>query len=170
MDSEDRDHFKTIVSQFLEPPDALPRGPSVGNKSGGPDQAYCLWMTQTLFACYRKDEAHDADLYCAAVAAVLGDYSREVIERVVDPRTGIAAEMKFLPAVAEVIAFCDRTVKRLETMAKPRARAAPYVPPPVLPGQIDSTEFNRRIAAGELKPRPIGRFEQPGDEWNKGIR
>ena len=170
MDSEDRDHFKTIASQLVEPPDALPRGPNGESESGGLGQAYCLRMTQILFACYRKDEAHDADLYCAAVASVLAGYSKAVVDRVTDPRTGIAAEMKFLPAVAEVIAFCDRTVKLLETLAKPRARAVPYAPPPVLPGQIDSMEFARRLMFGEIRPRPIGRFEQPGDEWNRGTR
>lgn len=162
MDTEDRDHFKTIANQFLEPPDALPRGPNVGNKSGGLDQAYCLRMTQILFSCYRKDEAHDADLYCAAMASVLAGYSKAVVDRVTDARTGIAAEMKFLPAVAEVIAFCDRTVKLLETLAKPRVRAVPYVSPPVLPGQIDATMFAKLVREGKTSLRPIGAFETRG--------
>jgi hypothetical protein len=119
-------------------------------------------MTQVLFACYRKDEAHDADLYCAAVASVLADYSREVVERVTDPRTGIAAEMKFLPAVAEIISFCDRTVKRLELMAKPQLRAVPYVPPPIKPGQIDATQFAKLVAEEKIPLRPTGAFEPGG--------
>jgi hypothetical protein len=75
-----------------------------------------------------------------------------------------------LPNVGQIREFCDSIARRMEVLVRPKAVAAPYVPPPVLPGQIDSTEFARRVAAGELKSRPIGRFETAGDEWNRGIR
>ena len=123
-----------------------------------------------IAGCYRRDEAQNPQMFAAALALVLGEYPRAVVEYVADPRTGVITEFPMgLPNIGQIQGFCDRTIKRFETMAKPRARAVPYVPPPVLPGQIDSTEFNRRVATGELKPRPIRRFEQPGDEWNKGV-
>ena len=75
-----------------------------------------------------------------------------------------------LPNIGQIRDFCDVVARRMEVLVKPKAVAVPYVPPPVKPGQIDSAEFARRVAAGELKPRPIGRFEQAGDEWNRGIR
>jgi hypothetical protein len=102
---------------------------------------------------------------------VLGDYPRTVVDYVADPRTGVITEFPMgLPNIGQIQGFCDRTVKRFELMAKPRAVAVPYVPPPVLPGQIDSNEFARRVASGELKPRPIGRFETIDDKWNRGLR
>lgn len=60
-----------------------------------------------MFSCYRRDEAHDPEMYCAAVAAVLADYPREVVDHVTDPRTGLPGTQKFLPNVAEVREACD---------------------------------------------------------------
>lgn len=59
-----------------------------------------------LFGCYRRDEAHDPETYTAAIAAVLAEYSQFVVDRVTDPRTGIATTCKFLPTVAELTDAC----------------------------------------------------------------
>ena len=170
MDSEDRDHFKTIANQFPEQRAGSRNAPPGANKFGAPDQAWCLEMTQILFSCYRKDEAHDGDIYCAAVASVLAEYPREVVETVTDPRTGIASESKFLPSVAEVRSFCSVTAARAAIANAPRRPVKPYVPPPLPPGRINSTMHARLVAEGRLKSRPIGYFEKPGDEWNRGIK
>jgi hypothetical protein len=168
MDSEDRDHFKTIASQSVVPGASSLRPQGGVSSPSAQDQAYYLDRATLLFSCYRRDEAHDPKVYVAAAAAVLGCYPVKVIERVTDPRTGIASDIKFLPNIAEIREACDRAAILIDKMAEPKRRAIPYVPPPVLPGQIDSNEFARRVAAGEIKPRPIGRFEQQGDEWNGG--
>jgi hypothetical protein len=160
MDTEDRDHFKTIASQSAAPQVGLPRPQSAGTSHSDQYPAYCLKRTQILFSCYRKDEAHDAELYCAAVASTLACYDRAVVDHVTDPRSGIASEVKFLPAVAEIRSFCNTAAARMKLHERPERRiAVPYVPPPVLPGQITYGEFLKRVATGELKPRPIGRFE-----------
>ena len=160
MDSEDRDHFKTIASQSVGPQAGLPRPRGAGNSHSDQFPVYCLERTMILFSCYRKDEAHDADLYCAAIASTLACYDRAVVDHVTDPRSGIASEMKFLPAVAEVRSFCNEAAARMK-MHEQRERkvAVPFVPPPLKPGQITYGEFLKRSATGELKPRPIGRFE-----------
>jgi hypothetical protein len=125
-----------------------------------------------LFSCFRKDEAHDADLYCAAVASILAGYERAVVDHVTDPRTGIASEMKWLPAVAEVRSFCNQAAARMKLHQTTERRVVKrYVPPPVVaPGRINTVMHAKMIADGTAKARPIGRFEQPGDEWNRGIR
>jgi hypothetical protein len=60
-----------------------------------------------LFGCYRKGDANDPEIYAAAIAATLSDFTREVVDYAVDPRTGIASKVKFLPTVAEVREFCQ---------------------------------------------------------------
>ena len=171
MDTEDRDHFKTIANLSAVRPDGSRRPPSGASSPSDLDPAYCLNRTRVLFSCYRKDEAHDADLYCAAVASVLAGYAKAVVDHITDPRTGIASEMKWLPAVAEVRSYCNQATARMELHARVDKRVAvPFVPPPLKPGQIDSVMFAELVAEGKIKPRPIGPFEQAGDEWNRGLR
>lgn len=162
MDLEDREHFKTIANQLVAPPIASRNGPNGASKSGGLDQASCLRLARTLFSCYRRDEAHDPEIYVSAVAAVLSEYPAAVVESVTDPRTGLASENKFLPNVAEVREACTKTAARMQRLSEPKRVVREFVPPPVLPGQITSTEFFKLVDQGKTKPRPIGAFERGG--------
>ncbi len=104
------------------------------------------------------------------MASTLACYDRAVVDHVTDPRTGIASEMKWLPAVAEIRSFCNAAASRMKLHEQTEHKVAkPYVPPPIKPGQITYGEFLKQASEGGLKPRPIGFFEQPGDEWNRGI-
>ena len=104
MDFEDYE-FRRIAAAPVEPLPNSQKKLNGGNSHSGLAPDYLLNRAELLFACYRKDEAHDPQTYSAAVAAVLGDgYSREVVEYVTDPRTGIPSKQKFLPAVVEVSA------------------------------------------------------------------
>lgn len=69
--------------------------------------AYAAERAQMMFGCYRKGDANDPETYTAAVAAILSEYSPEVVQRVTDPRTGIPRRMKFMPNPAEVAEACD---------------------------------------------------------------
>jgi hypothetical protein len=121
-----------------------------------------------MFACYRKDDAHDPQKYCAAVAAVLGDgYTRAIIEYVTDPRTGIPSRQKFLPAVAEVREACDARaahIDRMERYSEVKTIARPHRPDPTYckPGQITYRQHLELAAQGKTKLRPIGAFEPAG--------
>ena len=124
-----------------------------------------------IAGCYRRDEAQNPEMFAAALALILGEYPYAVVDYVADPRTGVITEFPMgLPNVGQIRKFCDVVYDRQERLAAPRRVAIPFVPPPVKAGQIDSSEFARRIAVGELKPRPVGRFEQAGDEWNRGVQ
>jgi hypothetical protein len=114
-----------------------------------------------MFACYRRDEATDPEIYCAAIASILGDgYSLEVVEYVTDPRTGLPSTQKFLPTVAEVRSACDARASYLDRVNRySKLKPAPRKEITKRPGEIDAAEFDRRVALGELKSRPIGRFE-----------
>ncbi len=91
-----------------------------------------------LFSCYRKDEASDPEIYSAAIAATLSDYSRLVVDRVTDPRTGVASYQKFLPAVAEVREACDKEQQKIWNIETYKERkAVPFV-------RTDTTSPGRR--------------------------
>lgn len=60
-----------------------------------------------LLGCYRKGDAEDPDIYLTAVAAMLASYPQAVVNRVTDPRTGIAGRQNFLPTVADVRHACE---------------------------------------------------------------
>lgn len=84
-----------------------------------------------MFGCFRKDEAQNPEVYCAAIAATFALYSKSVVDFVTDPRTGIPSESKFLPNVAEVRTVCNTQAKREADLAKPRVDLSrgPYYPP-----------------------------------------
>ena len=160
MDNEDREHFKTIGSALAKPQTGLSTQRSAANLQSRHDQASCLTKAKAIFGCYRRDEAHDPEGFVAALAAILGDYPAQLVDYAADPRTGVSTEYPMgLPNVGQIRQFLDAALRRMEIMSKPKPIAKPYVPPPLKPGQITYGEFLRRVDAGELKPRPIGRFE-----------
>jgi hypothetical protein len=114
-----------------------------------------------VLGCYRRDEANNPEIYSAAIAAIFEDYSRVVVERAADPRTGIASQYKFLPAVAEVREFCDREAERERRWAKPARRYLPVSENFCRPPGADFADM------AEKHVRPIGRFEEAGDKWNR---
>lgn len=101
MDSENRDHFRTLAVSYKQRTGSSTER-NAANSHSDRDPVYLLKRARMLFACYRKDEAADPEVYCAAVAAVLGDYPRDVIDYVTDPRTGLPSKQKFLPNIAEI--------------------------------------------------------------------
>lgn len=60
-----------------------------------------------------------------AVAATLELYSKNVIDFVTDPRTGIPSEIKWLPNVAEVRAACNKQAEREKVLAQPKVKFQP---------------------------------------------
>jgi len=125
------DTFKMIASPPVQPLDGSQGWQSGDNSHSGLDPAYCLRKAARVFGCYPRDAANDAEIYSAAIAAVFESYSRGVVDRAADPRTGIASQYKFLPAVSEVREFCDREAQRERRMAQEPIRrcVAPYKKP-----------------------------------------
>jgi hypothetical protein len=68
-------------------------------------------LTKILLGCYRTGDANDPTIYAGAIIAVLSDYPLDVIEAAVDPRTGLPAQSKWLPNVAEVKDFCEARMR-----------------------------------------------------------
>ena len=117
-------------------PGVLPSKQSGESSRSDRDLAYCLRRAQTMFACYRRDDATNPEVYCAAVASVLSEYKPVVVDYVTDPRTGIPSDQKFLPSVAEVREACNRRTEQMARLAQPPRYKTnrPYAPEPKFPG------------------------------------
>lgn len=117
-----------------------------------------------MLSCYRKDETHNPEVYSAAVSAILSDgYSREVVDYVTDPRTGIPGKQKFLPAVAEVREACEERAAHLERMQKySKSKPRRYVPPLANPKPHPYGEYLDQCEKMGVNARPIGAFEKGG--------
>ena len=165
MDSEDRDHFKTLQNPSPKRLDVWRQQQKRASLQSDPDQAYCQRAAQAICSCYRRDEAQNPEGYAAALGAVLGDYSRAVVDYASDPRTGVSTEYPMgLPNVGQIRDFCDVLVRRLDVMLKPKPVARPFVPPPKLSGQIDSKEFFALVGAGKTPKAVVSRFEARSPE------
>ena len=163
MDREDQEHFKTIANQSARPQTGLSRPLSKESLQSRLDQASCLLRAKTIFGCYRRDEAHDPEMFVAALAAILGDYPAIVVDYIADPRTGVLSEFPMgLPNVGQIRELCETITRRMETIAKPIAVAAPYVPPPMAKGKISYGEFLKLAQEKKTASRPIGAFESGG--------
>jgi hypothetical protein len=128
--------------------------------------AYCLRRAEMMFACYRRDEAANPEIYCAAIASVLGEYVQTVVDVVTDPRTGIPSKIGFLPSVKEVRDACEaegaRQWRAAHASPKPNLNRD-YVPPENFPGcranvfvPIDAPQYQAVMAwkeSGEADPR-----------------
>jgi hypothetical protein len=170
MDRDDQEHFRTIAAQSAKRLTDSPTPADAASYHSRLDQAYCLSKAKAICGCYRRDEAQDAEAFAAALAIILADYSKTVVDYVADPRTGTIVEFpNGLPNVGQIREFCDIVVRRANTLSKPKSVAVPYVPPPLRPGQIDSATFNKFVAEGKTYPRPVGPFEKVDDKWNKDL-
>lgn len=66
-----------------------------------------------LIAAFPNGNPQSGKGYIGALAAVLADYPRYVATRCCDPRTGVARETRFLPTVADIVAWCERETESL---------------------------------------------------------
>ncbi len=62
--------------------------------------------------------------YLGALAATLATYPRCVSEACCDPRRGIVQDSKFMPAIAEVVQWCEKKVKPLYDQERSASRVA----------------------------------------------
>lgn len=77
-----------------------------------------------MLSCYRRDDTHNPEIYSAAIAAIMGEYSESVVAYVTDPRTGIPSVKKFLPNVAEVREALDVRAAHVERESTYERRVA----------------------------------------------
>lgn len=72
-----------------------------------------------MLGFYRKTDAWDPDAFLTGIAAILGEYSDDIIDEVTHPSKGIPSRLKFPPQPVEVRDAC-------EAVALPRRKAAEH--------------------------------------------
>jgi hypothetical protein len=98
---------------------------------------------QRIISYYPLGSKDASNGYIGAMAAVLGDYPKAIAEKCADPRRGIVLSSTFLPAVAEIVAWCEKEAGRL--VGEPRAY--PVFPP------LDPVSRDGRLSYEELKAK-----------------
>lgn len=138
MDRDDQEHFRKLAVAPVRQAAGSSKLPSVASSDLTRDPKYALQKATIICGCYRKNEVEDAEVYIAALAALLSQYPIAVIDYVADPRTGIASSCKWLPSLAEVKDLCENRANLLEKDAERQARRE---------AQIEQTEAFRREQA-----------------------
>lgn len=69
-----------------------------------------------LLKAFPNGSPPDPKGYIGALAAILREYPRQVALRCADPIKGVSRETKFMPTVADLVAYCERET---EAMRKP---------------------------------------------------
>lgn len=120
MDTEDRDHFKTLAMAIptrASLPPATVSSKGCGLSTTQHQANYAAERAKLLFGSYRKGDANDPDTYVMAITAILSEYEPAVIKRVTDPRLGIARKSKWMPNPAELSEACDEAKKAIKDEA-----------------------------------------------------
>jgi len=109
-------------------------------------------LTAAILECYPNGGHGAGRGYIGALAENLARYPASVARRCADRQHGIVRECKFLPTIADIIAWCEREQEPLfrqahaqETLAMQRAYRA----------EAEAEEVARkgRLSYGELKAR-----------------
>lgn len=66
-----------------------------------------------MISGYPNAKPTDERGYVGAIASVLIEYPRMVATKCTSPVHGVARELKFLPTVAEVVAWCERSASEM---------------------------------------------------------
>lgn len=76
-------------------------------------QGEALRAVGEMLAAFPNGSPANAKGYIGALAAVLGDYPKSVALRCADPAKGVSRETRFMPTVADLVAFCERETAEL---------------------------------------------------------
>jgi hypothetical protein len=64
---------------------------------------------------YPRADVDDPAIYSTSIFVILSEYPQDVLDRLIDPRTGIPRTCKFLPRINEVADMCEAEIKRRPT-------------------------------------------------------
>jgi hypothetical protein len=77
---------------------------------------YAAKAGRAITRVHPKTDVDDFQAYSMAIALIMSEYPKGVLDRVSDPRTGIIRTVKFLPRPAEVAQACDAEAARRTTI------------------------------------------------------
>lgn len=122
-------------------------------------EVYCLRAVRVMYACWRKTDAFDPEIFAAGAGAVLAEYSLDIVDLVCDPRTGLPSKLQFPPTIKEIRDSCDSIISiRKEHADRDKRLRAQFA---------ERDEYERELAErknhqtaseleakGYLRPRP----------------
>lgn len=121
--------------------------------------------SERLFACYPQATPNRPQEYTAAVIALLEEYPAEIVERVTDPKTGLATRCKFLPTIAEITEALERAMEPHRKAWRDRHDQQTALPPP---GRVEPTpEERERVQKLTESIRKIGTTDPLEDLRNQ---
>jgi hypothetical protein len=143
------------IKAFLEPLTESSKG-SVTSivRENRTEPSVAVARAKVLAGCYRKDDAADPETYAMALAAVLSEYSLDIVRQVTDPRSGLPSRSQWLPTVKEVRDACEEIDQRRRAMAQMKKREAEQL----AARKAAELSRDRRPTYEELKA-------QYGDNW-----
>lgn len=93
-----------------------------GEDAAPTDLEKATTAARTIMRFYPRSDVDDPKAYALGMAAIMSEYPAAVLDRVSDPRTGIARRQKFLPRLAEIAEACDEEVNRRKRLRFNAAR------------------------------------------------
>lgn len=68
-----------------------------------------------MLYCFRTGGANNSEIFVTAIAAVLARYPDQVIYDVTDPRSGLPAQLTWMPTIKDVYDACERALLPIRT-------------------------------------------------------
>jgi hypothetical protein len=148
------------IKAFLEPLTESSKG-SVTSivRENRTEPSVAVARAKVLAGCYRKDDAADPETYAMALAAVLSEYSLDIVRQVTDPRSGLPSRSQWLPTVKEVRDACEEIDQRRRAMAQMKKREAEQL----AARKAAELSRDRRPTYEELKAQYGGNWGMPAD-------
>ena len=125
-------------------------------------------------SAFRTPNGVDDQTFAQLAAQALEDYGDHILKQLVDPKTGIIAESRFMPSIAEMRAFCQqraisREVSRPDFLSLPPERSISKEERERVAKQFEETVRGLgRVAAVDTKAEPMPPPESP--EFESVIR
>lgn len=135
------------------------------------DIHYALVKVREMMGYLRKGEANDPVRYPLALAEILSDFPRPVIDKITSTH-GLASKLDFMPTLRELKEECEEEARLYEASRKPKFtyRAPEHRPPSFAPNTFipeGSPHYQTMVAMSEhpsAKHLKLSRFEDRHDK------
>lgn len=125
-------------------------------------QKEILTAAKNLLGCYRTGDANDPEIYITAAVRVMSQYPLDVVQRVVDPITGLPGKINWLPTVKEIRDACQEIYGPTQRLNEWKDKAAQQL---AEREKLD-TERARRPTLAELHTK----YDGPnGEPWGLDV-
>lgn len=114
-----------------------------------------------IVGCYPNGGKDAGRSYIGALAATLSNYPKSVAQACADRVKGVARDCRFLPTVADLVAWCEKKTEPLRVQADRDRRVARQLDEREQFENIERNVRPTRLSVAELKER----YGDWGDNW-----